>query len=75
MAIVGWALTLFATGGRGFMVKDSLAHQIADLARGVAHLAGGLAFHLRAGDFHDRVHHALGRLSAGRAGRAACSRR
>jgi len=27
-----------------------LAHQVADLGGGVAHLAGGLALHLRAGD-------------------------
>src|SRR4029079_14676429 len=40
----------------------SLAHQIADLAGGVAHFAGGLRFHFRAGDFHDGVHDALGRF-------------
>ena len=32
------------------------------MARRVAHLAGGLAFHFGAGDFLDGVHHALGRF-------------
>ena len=39
-----------------------IEYQVADFAGGVAHLAGRLALHLRAGDMHDGAHHPLGSL-------------